>query len=45
LRAVVVSGEGVRSDQIADHNRLGCPAASVLAHGYTPTALVVPTYY
>jgi hypothetical protein len=28
LGAVVVSGEGVRSDQIADHNRLGCPAAS-----------------
>ena len=28
LRAVVVSGGGVRSDQIADHNRLGCPAAS-----------------
>src|SRR5664280_1696491 len=28
LRAVVVSGEGVRSDQIAGHNRLGCPAAS-----------------
>ena len=25
LRAVVVSGKGVRSDQIADHNRLGCP--------------------
>jgi len=28
LRAVFVSGGGVRSDQIADQARLGCPAAS-----------------